>query len=316
MPKRKQSNITNLGCWAKSNAHPAQGGKENVRALIICKEFTEITDLEWHQQEVPMNDASPPSSPKKKRQKRVAVTVLLNPLHLVMPVEQPPSPLYQNKPGQNDTGMGFFKPPPTAEEAQSAFNDIKRILKPPKKTAGYKDPDLDSVFRQRLEGMKQFLWAYLDHQSSACGKWTMASLLTARALERKPAHSRVLRERTHAFLADREDLPFNIYGTWNESALDKDEELAQEIHLHLQEVGKYVKAMDIVDFLDTPEMRKRTGLTKRIHVATAQRWMKKLEYRWTKDPKGQFVDGHEREDVVAYRQNVFLPAWAAIREKT
>jgi hypothetical protein len=44
--------------------------------------------------------------------------------------------------------------------------------------------------------------------------------------------------------------------------------------------------------------------------------MKKLEYCWTKDPKGQFIDSHERDDVVAYRQETFLPAWAAIKEKT
>lgn len=44
--------------------------------------------------------------------------------------------------------------------------------------------------------------------------------------------------------------------------------------------------------------------------------MKKLEYHWTKDLKGQFVDGHERDDVVTYRQETFLPAWAAIKEKT
>jgi hypothetical protein len=73
--------------------------------------------------------------------------------------------------------------------------------------------------------------------------------------------------------------------------------------------------MDIVDFLDTPEMRDRTQLTKRINVVTAQRWMKKMNYRWTKNPKGQFVDGHERADVVAYRQNVFLPAWAKVKRK-
>jgi hypothetical protein len=112
-----------------------------------------------HQQEVPTNNLSPPSSPKKKKQKRAAVTVLLvDPLHLVMPVEQPP--LYENnlfpsmtgllpwedmelehEPGstvgeasrsphantgaKNDTGTGFFKPPLTAEEAQLAFNDLR-----------------------------------------------------------------------------------------------------------------------------------------------------------------------------------------------
>lgn len=43
-------------------------------------------------------------------------------------------------------------------------------------------------------------------------------------------------------------------------------------------------------------------------MATAQQWMKKLDYRWTKTSlKGQYVDGHKHEDIVAYCQNVFLP---------
>jgi hypothetical protein len=44
--------------------------------------------------------------------------------------------------------------------------------------------------------------------------------------------------------------------------------------------------------------------------------MKKLDYRWTYTPKGQYVNGHEREDVVAYRQNIFLPQWANIKART
>ena len=39
--------------------------------------------------------------------------------------------------------------------------------------------------------------------------------------------------------------------------------------------------------------------------------MEALDYDWTDSPTGQYVDGHEREDVVNYRQNVFLPAWFA-----
>jgi hypothetical protein len=35
----------------------------------------------------------------------------------------------------------------------------------------------------------------------------------------------------------------------------EDEGLAEEIHLHLQSISKYVKAMDIVHYLDTPEMK-------------------------------------------------------------
>lgn len=40
--------------------------------------------------------------------------------------------------------------------------------------------------------------------------------------------------------------------------------------------------------------------------------MKRLGYRWTLTPKGQYSDGHEREDVVAYRQETFLPQWKEI----
>jgi hypothetical protein len=46
---------------------------------------------------------------------------------------------------------------------------------------------------------------------------------------------------------------------------------------------------------------------RRLDLLTAQQWMKKLDYRWSYDLKGQYVDGHERDDVVTYRQNVFLP---------
>jgi hypothetical protein len=38
--------------------------------------------------------------------------------------------------------------------------------------------------------------------------------------------------------------------------------------------------------------------------------MKRMDYRWVQDHRGQYVDGHEREDVVDYRQNIFLKRWA------
>ena len=44
--------------------------------------------------------------------------------------------------------------------------------------------------------------------------------------------------------------------------------------------------------------------------------MRKMGYRWTKKPSGQYVDGHERADVVHYRQTVFLPAWAELDHHT
>jgi hypothetical protein len=39
-------------------------------------------------------------------------------------------------------------------------------------------------------------------------------------------------------------------------------------------------------------------------------------YRWTINLKGQYVDRHEHDDVVAYQQLIFLPAWSKIKSQT
>jgi hypothetical protein len=89
---------------------------------------------------------------------------------------------------------------------------------------------------------------------------------------------------------NQDDLPLNIYGTWNTSILE-DEDFRQELELHLQGIGKYVSAVDIVHYVDQLEVKARHKLTKTILLATGQRWMKEMDYRWTKIPSGQFVDG-------------------------
>jgi hypothetical protein len=164
--------------------------------------------------------------------------------------------------------------------------------------------------------MQMFLWLYTDKDSPNYGRpgaWTVASKQTAHNLHKDAWMARKLREWTRAFILDRNDIPINSYGEWNVSIL-KDEGLAEEIHLHLQGIGKYVKAMDIVHFLSTPEMLTRLDRTMPITERTAQRWMGAMGYRWTVDPKGQYVDGHEREDVVEYRQKQFLPKFAELEK--
>ena len=47
-----------------------------------------------------------------------------------------------------------------------------------------------------------------------------------------------------------------------------------------------------------------------ISTRTAARWLAKIGWVYDRDGKG-YVDGHEREDVVGYRNNVFLPKMAA-----
>ncbi|KAH8795165.1 hypothetical protein DL96DRAFT_1481327 [Flagelloscypha sp. PMI_526] len=94
-----------------------------------------------------------------------------------------------------------------------------------------------------------------------------------------------------------------------------DEDFQQEIHEHLARQGDYCRAQDIVDYYSQPKVLERLGRTKIISLTTAQAWMKKMEYRWMRTPKGQYIDGHEREDVVYYRQERFLPAFNAMRER-
>jgi hypothetical protein len=46
---------------------------------------------------------------------------------------------------------------------------------------------------------------------------------------------------------------------------------------------------------------------------TARLWLERLGFSWRKVQKGIYIDGHERSDVVCYRQEVFLPAFQEIR---
>ncbi|KAJ7061410.1 hypothetical protein C8F01DRAFT_1057921 [Mycena amicta] len=95
-----------------------------------------------------------------------------------------------------------------------------------------------------------------------------------------------------------------------------DEDITADIHLHLQSLGKWVSAKQIVRYIRTPEFQARLRVKRDISVRTAQNWMRKMGYRWKKEPKGMYSDGHERPDVVAYRQNVFLPRWRALEARS
>src|SRR6266481_5396437 len=43
--------------------------------------------------------------------------------------------------------------------------------------------------------------------------------------------------------------------------------------------------------------------------------MHAMNYRYSKQPTGMYIDGHEHKDVVEYRQEIFLPLWAKLEER-
>jgi hypothetical protein len=52
-----------------------------------------------------------------------------------------------------------------------------------------------------------------------------------------------------------------------------------------------------------------------ISERTARRWLIKLGWRRTVIRKGVYMDGHEREDVIKYREEVYLPAMLKFEER-
>ena len=139
--------------------------------------------------------------------------------------------------------------------------------------------------------------------------WTASSLTAVqqwKGFKGKESTARSLHSWAHSFIINHEDLPFNLYGTWNTSLLHNGD-LARDIFEHLQSIGEYVSASHIVQFLNTPEIWDHYLLTKSISIWMVQQWMHLMDYQWTKMPHGQYKDGHEHEDVVAYWQEKYIP---------
>lgn len=83
---------------------------------------------------------------------------------------------------------------------------------------------------------------------------------------------------TWAFIDDHHNLPYSSMGIWNTCLLDQKPELKAELNAYLLGIGKYIRALDIIEFMDDIEVQLQHGLTKRILLSTAQVWMHKLDY--------------------------------------
>jgi hypothetical protein len=220
-----------------------------------------------------------------------------------------PPPTVTNKPWEPYIPSRSFLSPPQPDAIEKCLSTLKNITHPKRQTGyGHKDPHLNLVLRARLETMITFLRIY---KMNGFLDWTASSQVAAAAAGKGSWLARKLREWVHCLIRDETDLPTHSYGKFNSSILE-DEDLAEEIHLHLQGIGPWIKAADIVQYLNTPEMKARLNLKKPISERTARRWMYRISYRWKREPKGQYKDGHEREDVVEFRQNVFLPAMSKL----
>lgn len=148
------------------------------------------------------------------------------------------------------------------------------------------------------------------------GRWIDTSVSVALTWGKASSYAQPLHKWCRAFIKDETSLPKNPYGAWNTSVLHMDEDLKAEIETYLQLKGKFVRAQDIVECVSKEHLMVRLRCQKPISVQTARRWMRMLGYRWRKEPKGQYADGHESPEVIKYHQQAFLPARAELEKRT
>lgn len=208
----------------------------------------------------------------------------------------------------DSTPQSRYQPAPSIVDAMSALEDVKNLLHPRRKNGiGHLPFKNGDILRDRMAQMKRFLY----HYTTGMDTWINASFAVVKpdiAADQSGKYAaEQLRKWTRSFIADRHTLPYSRSGSCDISLINKFPELKSELNLHLQSIGKYVHALDIVEFLEDPEVQLRYGLEKGISLSTAQLWMHQLDYQWTKAPKGQFVDGYKRADVVDYQNKIFLP---------
>ena len=179
--------------------------------------------------------------------------------------------------------------PPSRDTALLAITSLDVILRPPRATgSGHKRPKLNTILKTRLQDMQSVLRLFCKDTG-----WTDASETVAVAKGRGPYYGRTLRHWIKSFIIDHNALPTDARGSGNASRLDTEDGLREELRTHLQGCGKYVRAQDLVDYLDREEVKTRYNPSVSISLKTAQRWMKNLGYDQTDSPTGQYVDGHE-----------------------
>ena len=112
-------------------------------------------------------------------------------------------------------------------------------------------------------------------------------------------------------------MPQEKRGAGGGQSLLKDEQVQTAVKAHLSSVPtgevtpkQFHKALND-QILPVLGLAVKNGLSER----TARRWLLALGWRRTRVKKGVYMDGHERPDVIKYRDDVFLPLMASYERR-
>ncbi|KAH8987499.1 hypothetical protein EDB86DRAFT_3082231 [Lactarius hatsudake] len=173
-----------------------------------------------------------------------------------------------------------------------------------------KSTNFDALLRARLTGMVGVLNLYLDPALQYT--WRRASEIVSKIEGKGVNGARMLRRWILEFIRTG-DIPQPQYRHSHQTVLD-DEDISQFIQLQIMAhtKGRYIAVSDIVEVVAGDEVQEkfsRSGIIKpTISESTARRWLLKLNWCFGPTQNGMYLDGHERPDVVAYRE-AFVGRW-------
>lgn len=130
-----------------------------------------------------------------------------------------------------------------------------------------------------MEGIRSHLAQYTNPNSVTYGRWALSARQAAIGAGRDVYCARRFASLSRQYIADRKVLPINPFGTWKQSMLS-DEDLAADVREHLQELGKFITAEKLVDYLSRDDVMNKHGLDRKISIWTARRYLNELGYRW------------------------------------
>ena len=190
--------------------------------------------------------------------------------------------------------------PPSVNEAALALADLHIITRSQNTTICS-----DDVLRTRLDNLNQFLAIY------TAGKgWAKAADYTASVLGRGATCSRQLQAWAKNFSHDCSALSYHSYSNSGCNSLLDDAQFVEELRAHITDIRRHFPTQAIIDFVKKPEVVEHYHILKPITLKTARKWMSKLDFTWREAPKGTYLNGHERPNVMHYHQNIYLPALA------
>jgi hypothetical protein len=201
-------------------------------------------------------------------------------------------------------------PPAPVDSALNLLRD-RAVLSRAREKLQSQDKELDVIFQARISAMVGVLNLFLDPGLSFT--WREASMIVAKAQGHGPTRARSIRAWILDFVREG-TLPLHSYGYARQTVLE-DDEVLQEIQGELSERAKggVIKAEDVCEIVASEKVQNlftRLGVHKPgISKTTAHRWLAKLNWRYSIKKNGMYIDGHERDDVVAYRQ-AFVYRWA------